>query len=101
MTEQPHILELTISLGPVLQTEGEGQLGLILEELGGEGVPPEVVRLLSPLLQPLVHLKYPVVGLQYRHRPPVMVNPNKGKTKYNAFTLDFCCRRLAGVVTCR
>ena len=62
---------LTVSLGPVLQTEGEGELGLVLEELVGEGVPPEVVTVLRPLLQPLVHLEYLVVGLQHWHGSPV------------------------------
>jgi len=32
-----------ISLGSIFQAEGEGQLGLVLKELCGEGVPPEVV----------------------------------------------------------
>ena len=54
---------LTVSLGPVLQTEGEGELGLVLEELVGEGVPPEVVTVLRPLQQPFVHLEYFVVRL--------------------------------------
>jgi len=62
--------KLTISFGSVLEAEGEGELGLVLEELGGEGVPPEVVRLLRPLLQPLVHLEYSIVRLQDGHRSP-------------------------------
>ena len=55
---------LTVSLGPVLQTEREGDDGVVLEELRGEGVPPQVIALLRPLLQPLVHLVDAVVGLQ-------------------------------------
>ena len=55
---------LTVSLWSVLETEGEGDYGVVLEELRGEGVPPQVVALLRPLLQPLVHLVDPVVGLQ-------------------------------------
>ena len=59
---------LTVSLWSVLETEGEGDDGVVLEELRGEGVPPQVVALLRPLLQPLVHLVDPVVGLQGERR---------------------------------
>ena len=55
---------LTVSLWPVLEAEGECDDGVVLEELCGEGVPPEVVALLRPLLQPLVHLVDAVVGLR-------------------------------------
>ena len=59
---------LTVSLWSVLETECEGDDGVVLEELRGEGVPPQVVALLRPLLQPLVHLVDPVVGLQGERR---------------------------------
>ena len=39
----------------------------VLEELGGERVPPQVVALLRSLLQSLVHLVDPVVWLRDRH----------------------------------
>ena len=57
-------MSLTVSLWPVLEAEGERDDCVVLEELRGEGVPPEVVALLRPLLQPLVHLVDAVVGLQ-------------------------------------
>ena len=55
---------LTVSLWPVLEAERECDDCVVLEELRGEGVPPQVVALLRPLLQPLVHLVDPVVGLR-------------------------------------
>ena len=55
---------LTVSLWSVLETEGEDDLGVVLEELGGERVPPQIVALLRSLLQPFVHLVDPIVGLQ-------------------------------------
>ena len=58
---------LTVSLWAVLETEREGDDGVVLEELGGEGVPPEVVALLRPLLQPLVHLVDAVVRLREKN----------------------------------
>ena len=57
-------MTLTVSLWPVLEAECECDDCVVLEELGGEGVPPKVVALLRPLLQPLVHLVDPVVGLR-------------------------------------
>ncbi len=59
-------MRLTVSLGSVLETEGERERGIVLEELGGEGVPPEVVAVVGALLQPLVHLVDAVVGLRDR-----------------------------------
>ncbi len=58
--------KLTVSFRSVLQTEGERELSVVLEELGGEGVPPQVVAVLRALLQPLVHLVNPVVRLRDR-----------------------------------
>ena len=41
---------LTVSLWSVLETEGEDDLGVVLEELGGERVPPQIVALFRSLL---------------------------------------------------
>ena len=65
---------LTVSLGPVLQTECERETGVILEELRGERVPPQVVALVRPLLQSLVHLVDAVVGLGHRQMSPEKKN---------------------------
>ncbi len=56
---------LTVSLRPVLEAEGQGEIGVVLEELGGKSVPPEVVAVVSPLLEPLVHLVDSVVWLRH------------------------------------
>ena len=37
----------TVSFGPILQTEGQREGGVVLEKLGGEGVPPEAVTVLK------------------------------------------------------
>lgn len=39
-----------VSFGAVLQVEGEGQAGIVLKELGGKSIPPQIVTLLTPLL---------------------------------------------------
>lgn len=37
---------LTVSFGSIFQTEGDGEHGVILKKLGGEGVPPQIVTIL-------------------------------------------------------
>lgn len=39
-----------VSFGSILQTEGDGEHGVILKELCGEGIPPEIVTVLCPIL---------------------------------------------------
>ena len=84
---------LTVSLGPVLQTECERETGVILEELRGERVPPQVVALVRPLLQSLVHLVDAVVGLGHRQMSPgkktmLALNLGTGET-YPGYSLNF------------
>ena len=74
-------IELTVSLGSIFETEGEGELRVVLEELCGEGVPPQVVALLRPLLQPLVHLVDPVVRLRDGHRTSRRPETGSGRSK--------------------
>ena len=81
---------LTVSLWPVLETEGEDDLGVVLEELGGERVPPQIIALFRSLLQPLVHLVDPVVGLRddewhcFIHHQFVIVQALRPATQYQS-----------------
>jgi len=38
---------LTVSFGSIFQTERDGEHGVILKELCGEGIPPEIVTVLK------------------------------------------------------
>ena len=85
------MMMLTVAFGSVLKAEGEGELGFVFKEFICKRVPPdhlghsdvdgddddgniddddkkrskpEVVAVIRPLLQPLVHLKDLVVRLQ-------------------------------------
>ena len=85
------MMMLTVAFGSVLKAEGEGELGFVFKEFICKRVPPghvghadvdgydddgniddddkkrsepEVVAVVRPLLQPLVHLKDLVVRLQ-------------------------------------
>lgn len=42
----------TVSFGTIFQTEGDGEHGVILKKLGGEGIPPEIVTVLKAENEP-------------------------------------------------
>lgn len=43
----PATLFLTVTLGSILQTEGNGQHGIIFKELCSKCIPPQVITLLQ------------------------------------------------------
>lgn len=45
--EERRLDSLTVSFGSILQTEGDGQHGVVLKKLRGERIPPEIVAVLE------------------------------------------------------
>lgn len=52
-----------VFLESIVEVESECDGGIVVKELRGKCIPPQVVYLLTPLLKSLVHLKDPEVGL--------------------------------------
>lgn len=66
---------LTVAFGSILQTEGDGQHGVVLKELCGEGIPPQVVALLqrdtnSPVTNTIAEL-FPESNMDLRAYEPL------------------------------
>lgn len=45
---------LTVSFGSIFQTESDGEHGVILKKLCGEGIPPKIVTVLKAEEEPLL-----------------------------------------------
>ena len=97
---------LTVSLGSVFKAESERDIGIVLEELCGECIPPQVVAVLRPLLQPLVHLVDAVVGLRNWHRVPAGKTETRQRKRrmqkgYYSFLSSDLLTRLSQIFLCR
>lgn len=74
---------LTVSFGSIFQTEGDGEHGVILKELCGERVPPEIVAVLGGAVVRAQHVPTHLEHLKWRHlvSEPSFCQVKKNKKK--------------------